>query len=63
MFCFVIDIVIYINVEDLNFLKLFNFYYLLVGRKKFYLNGFFLLYFDLCMDVSSIFRFNCLLKL
>lgn len=39
MFCFVIDIVIYINVEDLNFLKLFNFYYLLVGRKKFYLNG------------------------
>lgn len=41
MFCFVIDIVIYINVEDLNFLKLFNFYYLLIGRKKFYLNGFF----------------------
>lgn len=41
MSCFVIDIAIIINAEDSNFLKLLNFYYLSVGRKKLHSNGFF----------------------
>lgn len=63
MSCFVIDIAIYINAEDSNFLKLLNFYYLSVGRKKLHSNGFFLLHFDSCTHVSLTFRLNCSLKL
>lgn len=63
MSCFVIDIAIYINAEDSNFLKLLNFYYLSVGKKNFIQMGLFLLQFDSCMHVSSTFRLNCSLKL